>query len=97
MKKEALKILIKDIVILLIMQILAVTFMSVVDTGKIWLWLFITGIPFGWKWASNIITAVSFKGVQIKLLFSVFLGAIAIFVVFIKDIIRVLTAPAHAE
>ena len=45
MKKEALKILIKDIVILLIMQILAVPFMSVVDTGKIWLWLFITGIP----------------------------------------------------
>ena len=54
------------------------------------------GIPFGWSWASKIITAVSLQGVGIKLLFSVALGWLAIFVVLIGDIIRCFTAPREA-
>ena len=49
--------------------------------------LAVAGLPFGWRWASKIITATSLKGIGIKLLISVLLGFIAIFVVVIKDII----------
>lgn len=50
------------------------------------------GIPFGWRWLSKIITAMSFFGIVIKILLSVFIGWIAIFVVLIKDIIMLATA-----
>ena len=73
MKKEALKTLIKDFVIILLMQIIAVPFGFYDDgMGYRFLWLAITGIPFGWRWASSIITAVSLKGIGLKLLFSAF-------------------------
>ena len=50
----------------------------------------IAGIPSGWRWASHIITAVSGKGILIKLLISVFLGWVAVPVMFIKDIVNVI-------
>lgn len=50
--------------------------------------LSLAGLPFGWRWASKIITAVSLKGIGLKLLFSVFLGWLAIFVVLGGDIIK---------
>lgn len=45
------------------------------------------GVPFGWRLASKIITATSIQGVGIKLLISVFLGWIAIFVTMVVDAI----------
>lgn len=39
---------------------------------------FAAGIPFGWRWASHILTAVSIQGVLIKLAFSVCLGWLAL-------------------
>lgn len=47
-------------------------------------------IPFGWRWASKIITAYTLKGIGIKLLISVFLGMFAIFVVLGMDVVRCL-------
>ena len=46
------------------------------------------GIPFGWRWASKIITAVSLYGVGIKLLISLVLGMFAIVIVLGGDVIR---------
>ena len=46
------------------------------------------GVPFGWRWSSKIITATSIKGVGIKLLISVVLGFVAIFVTLIADAVR---------
>ena len=45
-------------------------------------------IPFGWRWASKIITAVSLYGIGLKLLISVIVGMFAIFVVLGVDVIR---------
>ena len=56
--------------------------------------LAMAGIPFGWRWASKIITAVSFKGIGIKFLISIFLGIFAIFAVVAGDIIRCISAIA---
>ena len=47
-----------------------------------------SGIPFGWRWASKIITAVSLYGVGIKLLISLVLGMFAIVIVLGGDVIR---------
>ena len=44
-------------------------------------------VPFGWKWASNIVTAVSLYGIVIKLMLSVILGFVAGPVTLGKDII----------
>lgn len=62
--------------------------------GAQFLGLFFAGLPFGWRWASHIITAVSPKGIAIKFAISVFLGWFAIFIVLIVDIIRCITAKA---
>ena len=45
-------------------------------------------IPFGWRWANQLITAITLKGLGYKLLISLFLGFIAIFVVFGADLIK---------
>ena len=49
------------------------------------------GIPFGWRWASKIITAVTMKGVFIKLAIAFFLGWVAGIVVMIGDVVYLLT------
>ena len=44
-------------------------------------------IPFGWRWASRVVAAVSFKGLLLKLVISLFLGIVAIVLVLGKDIL----------
>lgn len=96
MKKEALKALIKDLLIILIlggiMAIMLITDTSMGSGAKMFFWSAITGIPFGWKWASKLITAITLKGVGLKILFSALLGCIALYVVVIRDIIHFLLA-----
>ena len=55
------------------------------------------GVPFGWRWTSKIISATSIKGVGIKLLISVFLGWIAIFVTMVVDAIGVIVHLVKAK
>ena len=50
------------------------------------------GIPFGWRWASKIITAVSVQGILLKLTISFFLGWLAVWVVVGSDIIGLISA-----
>lgn len=45
------------------------------------------GVPFAWKWLSNIFVAVSVTSVAIKALLSVILGWIAFPVTIIKDVV----------
>lgn len=55
--------------------------------GGIILGFMCAGIPFGWRWLSNIFTAISFYTIAIKFLLAIFLGWIALPVVIIKDVI----------
>ena len=98
MKRNANKILVKDIlaaaiawgIFALIFKYACSDTMSPTDAGL--MATFFAGIPFGWRWSSKLITAVSFKGIFIKLAISFFLGFIAIAVVIGSDIIRCISA-----
>ena len=92
MKKNAFATLIKDVILALVAWgISAMLLQSGFDmTGgdAAMLATMCAGIPFGWRWSSKIISAVSLKGVGIKLLISLFLGCFAIFLVIGLDVIR---------
>ena len=59
--------------------------------------MFFGGIPFGWRWASKIITAVSLQGILLKLAISFFLGWIAVWVVVGGDVISLIAAIVSAR
>ena len=92
MKKNAFATLIKDVILALAAWGIAAMLLSsgfgvegaAVTSGA----MVFAGVPFGWRWASNIISAVSLKGVGIKLLIALFLGWFAIFLVIGLDVIR---------
>ena len=96
MKRNAVATMIKDIMFAAIAWGIAAFFINALwgsmGNGAMsagdakWLALFFAGIPFGWRWASKIITAMTMKGVFIKLSIAFFLGWFAIFVVLIGDI-----------
>ena len=91
MKKNAFATLIKDVILALVAWgISAMLLQSGFDmTGgdAAMLATMCAGIPFGWRWSSKIIRAVSLKGVGIKLLISLVLGMFAIFLVLGWDVI----------
>ena len=93
MTKNPTTTLIKDIILALIAWGLsAMVFKSLMpdmDTYGITIpSAYCAGIPFGWRWASKIITAVSLYGVAIKLAISLILGMFAIVIVLGGDVIR---------
>lgn len=91
MKRNAISRLIKDIIIAAIFVVpFSFILADYVGPGinAVCLSFFFAGIPFGWRWSSKIITAVSLKGIGLKLLISFFLGWIAIWIVLISDVIR---------
>lgn len=94
--KKSIITLVKDLVIAAILAGLTYVLFSIGDafsSGALaFFCLSVAGIPFGWRWASKIITAASLKGVGIKLLIAVFLGWFAIFVVLGGDLIRCIWA-----
>ena len=97
MKRNAVATMIKDILFAVIAWGIAAFFINALwgsmGSGAIGakeakgVALFFAGIPFGWRWASKIITAMTMKGVFIKLSIAFFLGWFAIFVVLIGDVI----------
>ena len=99
MKKTAISKLIKDMILIAVLGGLAALLFfgddSLSQGMKIFFWLAFTGLPFGWRWASKIISAVSLKGIAIKAGISALLGSIAIFVVVIGDVIHCFTAPSE--
>ena len=100
MRRAAIMTLVKDLIIAAVAYFLITTFLSLdgispfygSTMNRIFIGMALAGIPFGGRWASRVFSAVSVGGVLIKLLFAVFLGWLAIFVVIIGDIIRCLTA-----
>lgn len=96
MKRNANKTLIKDIIMAALSWVICAALINAIwggSTGSVsateakLMGGFFAGIPFGWRWASKIMTAVTVKGVFIKLGISVVLGWFAIFVVILGDII----------
>ncbi len=98
MKEEMKMQLIKDIVIAVVAGVVgAIVLGHMSGEGfnfmvGILFGVFLAGIPFGWKWMSNIFTAVSFQAVFIKFFLSLVLGWIALPIIIIKDIIAYVTA-----
>ena len=83
--KQSMKKLIKDIILIAVLggfaALMLATDSTMGDGGRTFFTLAIMGLPFGWRWASKIITAVSLKGIGLKILISACLGCVAIFVV----------------
>ncbi len=98
MKKKAIITLVKDVVIfgvafaILYALFTNESFMGAAISSGMGKFLAycVAGIPCGWRWASHLLTAISGKGILIKLLISVVLGWLAVPVMFIKDIINLL-------
>ena len=105
MKRQAITILVKDIVIAVAAYLIITFFLK--ESGanvfygspmnRMFIGLALAGIPFGYRWASKMFTAISFKGFLIKLLIGVLLGWLAIFVVIIGDVIRCFVAPKSSK
>ena len=94
MKKAAISKLVKDVILAVAAILLAVVVYKSGDSSiLIAIALFIPGIPFGWRWASKFITALTFHGIGIKLGISMVLGWVAMPVVLISDLIRCIAAP----
>lgn len=101
MKRQAVLTLIKDIIIAVVAYFLITTFLSAggvdvfygSDMNRMFIGLALAGIPFGFRWAGKMFTAISLKGFLIKLVIGVLLGWLAIFVIIIGDIIRCFAAP----
>lgn len=94
MKKNAISRLVKDIILAAIAIVLAVLIFNSVEGGILAATaLFIPGIPFGWRWASKFITALTFHGIGIKLGIAMVLGWVALPVVLISDLVRCIAAP----
>lgn len=97
MKKNAISRLVKDVILAAIAVLLAVYMFKSFEGGILAATaLFVPGIPFGWRWASKIITAVSFHGIGIKLGISMVLGWFALPVVLISDVVRCIAAPKES-
>ena len=95
MKREAIKRLIKDVLIVLLTYLITYGIFSVSgDEGDLAaraiIPYLIAALPMGWRWSSKVVHAISIQGILLKATFSVFLGFIAVPVVIISDIIRVL-------
>ncbi len=94
-KSEAIFNLVKHIIIAVVAWVIgAIVFATLGDLGffGIFVGFFMAGVPFGWMWLSKIFSAWSLPAIAVKLLSAIFLGWIAIFVVFIMDIIHIFTA-----
>lgn len=91
MKNNAFATLIKDVILALvawgISAMLLQSGFGIPGGDAAMLATVCAGIPFGWRWSSKIISAVSFKGIGIKLVISLILGMFAIFVVLGWDVI----------
>lgn len=93
MKTEAKKTLIKDIIFVVVTWIIGTVFFANQLDASLAVsaipGLFISGIPFGWRWLSKIFISLSLPMVFIKAILSLVLGFIALPVTIIKDIIDI--------
>lgn len=96
--KNSVTTLIKDVILALVAWgicyglLYALAGHNIGNDGAMGLGMLCAGIPFGWRWASKIITATSIPGIGIKLVISLFLGFIAIILTLGSDVIRLVSA-----
>ena len=104
MKKNATNTLIKDTITAILAWLIFAVMLNNIYGGSLGslnnmeanvLATVFAGIPFGWRWASKLITAVSLQGIGIKLGIAFFLGWFAIYVVLITDVIRCIVEKAQ--
>lgn len=93
MKKNAVMTLVKDVLLAAVFFGIAYALIAS-EGGEGMLGIFVAGLPFGWRWSSKFITAVSMNGLLQKALISVFVGWFAIFIVLIVDVIRIIATPS---
>lgn len=97
MKREAISRMVKDVILAAVAILLAVWLYNSFEGGILAATaLFVPGIPFGWRWASKLITAVSLHGIGAKLGISMILGWFALPIVLISDVVRCIAAPKEA-
>ena len=96
MKEEKKRILIKDVATATISWLVGgIVFCLMLENfsfAGIVCGFMVAGLPFGWRWLSNVITATSLLTVVIKGILSIILGWIAIIVVILVDIIAYVRA-----
>jgi len=96
MKEEMKHQLIKDITVAAIAWVVVSILMGVIGDaglfGGIFIGFFCAGVPFGWRWLSNLYTALSLQAVAIKAILAILLGWIALPVVIIKDVVNYVNA-----
>lgn len=101
MKEDAVKQLIKDLVILgcgiAFMIFITVGTGSMAGGFGIFAAVMCSGFPFGWRWLSKIFISLNLYTVVIKFMLSVFLGWIACPVVLIKDVVDVIKAKKEED
>lgn len=86
-RQEAIKDLVKFLIIACITTVVFLLLTGTKDFSSFLLFFFMVGgIPAGWKWSSNIITAVGLYGIIIKLMMSLILGWFAFAYTIIKDV-----------
>ena len=93
MKVEARNKLIKDILLAVVSWgIFSILLYKEAGIAALLIALVFAGLPFGWRWMSKVFIAISPISIMVKLMLSIFLGCIAIFVVIIGDIIAYVQA-----
>lgn len=92
MKKNAFIALAKDATIALatwgIFALLIGSLFEIDAAGAKMFAIYFAGLPFGWRIASNLITAVSLKGLGIKFLIATFIGCFAVVGILGWDLLR---------
>ena len=94
--KQTTKTLIKDVIFMSIPWTIGIIWAVSMTGGFDFAFLIagavFAGIPFGWRWLSNIITAIGLWGILIKGFGAMVLGWIALPVVMTKDIVAFVRA-----
>ena len=100
-KKQASNQLVKDIILAVaatvIIAIIATLSMGTDVLGGIFIGIFLSGIPFGWRWLSKVITAIGLVAIIAKFLGAILLGWVALPIVIVKNIIQLAVAAKNEK
>ena len=100
-KKQATNRLVKDIITTIaaiaVIAVITIAFMEMDFLGGIVIGIFLSGIPFGWRWLSKVITAIGLLAIIAKFFGSILLGWVALPIVIVKDIIQLAAAAKNEK
>lgn len=100
-KKQATNRLVKDIITAIaaiaVIAVITIAFMEMDFLGGIVIGIFLSGIPFGWRWLSKVITAIGLLAIIAKFFGAILLGWVALPIVIVKDIIQLAAAAKNEK